>query len=142
MLHLMATLTLLYLLSGGHEPPEEPRLTVRNEKIITVTDHAAEAETYILTAYCPCAACCGKSDGITATGTIAAEGRTIATDPAVLPYGTKVKIKGLGEFVSEDCGSSIAGKRIDVFFNSHQEALEFGVQEREVIIIGKEESGE
>ena len=45
---------------------------------------------YTLTAYCPCARCCGKSDGITATGTLAAEGRTIAVDPRVIPYGSHV----------------------------------------------------
>lgn len=89
-------------------------------------------EYYILTAYCPCAICCGKCDRITASGTIATQGRTIAVDPNVIPYGTKVHIEGLGAYVAEDCGSSIQGKRIDIFFDSHEEALEFGVQERRV----------
>ena len=42
---------------------------------------------FTLTAYCPCMKCCGKTDGITSTGTTATEGRTIAVDPLVIPYG-------------------------------------------------------
>lgn len=84
-----------------------------------------------LTAYCACKKCCGKSDGITATGTIAKQGRTIAVDPKKIPYGTKVIINGK-TYVAEDCGGSIKGNRIDIFFNSHQAALEFGIQYAEV----------
>lgn len=79
------------------------------------------------TAYCPCAKCCGKSDGITATGTKAVAGRTIAVDPSVISYGTEVVIDG-HTYVAEDCGGAVKGNRIDIFFNSHDEALKFGVQ--------------
>lgn len=78
------------------------------------------------TAYCACSICCGKSTGITATGTKATEGRTIAVDPRVIPLGTKVFIQGYGERVAEDTGGMIKGNIIDVYFNSHQEALKFG----------------
>ena len=85
-----------------------------------------------LTAYCPCSRCCGKDDGITATGTTAAEGRTIAVDPAVIPYGSTVTLYyengTVHTYTAEDCGSAIKDKRIDVYFGSHQAALEFGVQ--------------
>ncbi len=87
------------------------------------------------TAYCPCEKCCGKSDGITATGTVATEGRTIAVDPSVIPYGTAVYIDGLGEFVAEDTGGAIKGNRVDVFFADHQDALDFGRQTVTVWII-------
>lgn len=80
-----------------------------------------------LTSYCSCSRCCGKSDGITATGTKAKQGRTIAVDPSVIPYGTKVIING-HTYVAEDCGGAIDGNRIDIFFNSHKDALKFGVQ--------------
>lgn len=89
---------------------------------------------FMLTAYCACSQCCGKSDGITATGTIATQGRTIAVDPRVIPYGTEVIING-NTYVAEDCGGSINGNRIDVFFNSHSEALQFGVQYADVYIV-------
>lgn len=85
-----------------------------------------------LTAYCPCMKCCGKTDGITATGTLAAEGRTIAVDPRVIPYGSIVTIyfaDGTNHtYTAEDCGGAIRENRIDVFFDDHQAALQFGVQ--------------
>lgn len=87
-----------------------------------------------LTAYCSCKSCCGKSDGITATGTKAKQGRTIAVDPKQIPYGTKVVING-HTYVAEDCGGSIKNNRIDIYMSSHKEALQFGVQYADVYII-------
>ena len=93
----------------------------------------AQAETFTATAYCPCRKCCGKwADGITASGTTATAGRTIAVDKKVIPLGTHVIINGV-EYVAEDTG--VKGKRIDIFFDSHSEALEFGRQKVEVEII-------
>jgi 3D (Asp-Asp-Asp) domain-containing protein len=86
-----------------------------------------------LTGYCACMHCCGKTDGITSTGTKAKAGRTIAVDPSVIPYGSKVIINGK-EYVAEDCGGAIKNKKIDIFFNSHEEALEWGVKYAEVYI--------
>ena len=87
---------------------------------------------YTLTAYCPCTRCCGKDDGITATGTLAAEGRTIAVDPRVIPYGSRVLLifpNGTQHtYIAEDCGSGVIGNRVDVFFSDHETARVFGVQ--------------
>ena len=91
------------------------------------------SEKFEITAYCPCVKCCGKNDGITATGTKATEGRTIAVDPNKIPYGTEVIIDG-NVYVAEDCGSAIVGNRIDLYFDSHQRALEWGRQKKEVTI--------
>lgn len=96
---------------------------------LTIGDPLGE---FKLTAYCPCMKCCGKTDGITATGTTAAEGRTIAVDPRVIPYGSTVTIyfaDGTSHtYTAEDCGGAIKENRIDVFFDDHQAAREFGVQ--------------
>lgn len=51
---------------------------------------------------------------MTSTGAIAKEGKTIAVDPAVIPYGSVVKING-NEYVAEDCGGAIKGNKIDIF---------------------------
>lgn len=91
-------------------------------------------DIYTLTAYCACEKCCGKSDGITASGVKAVEGVTIAADTSVLPFGTKVKIDGK-IYTVQDRGGAIKGKRIDVYFDSHQKALEFGKQTKEITII-------
>ena len=89
--------------------------------------------TFKLTAYCACSRCCGKCDGITATGTKATAGRTIAVDPRKIPYGTEVIIYG-HTYIAEDCGGAIKSNKIDIFFNSHAEALKFGVQYAEVFV--------
>jgi len=106
------------------------------------------AGEYIITAYCPCVKCCGiwsedhpsrvGTDYIqkTASGTIPTEGRTIAADPDVLPFGTVVIIDG-HEFIVEDRGGAINGNRIDIFFESHQEALNWGVQTKTIYIKGE-----
>ena len=103
-----------------------------------------------LTAYCPCTKCCGKwganrpvdENGYTIVGTAsgarAYANHTIAVDPKVIPYGTKVIIERNGvfyEYVAEDCGGAIKNKRIDVFFDSHSTACEFGVRYGNVYII-------
>lgn len=97
--------------------------------------------TFKVTAYCPCEKCCGKwADGITATGTRATEGRTIAVDPKVIPYGTEVTIRyedGTEHtYTAEDCGGAIKGNRIDVYMESHEAALVAGVKYGEVFING------
>ena len=108
-------------------PKSEPQVFI---EIAEVQEHQAkltEMEMF-LTAYCPCEECWGKADGITATGTQATEGRTIAVDPEVIPYGTEVVISG-EKYIAEDCGEEIKGRRIDVYFDSHAEAEAYGVKE-------------
>jgi 3D (Asp-Asp-Asp) domain-containing protein len=88
---------------------------------------------FTITHYCACSRCCGKSDGVTATGTQATEGRTIAVDPEVIPYGTKVLIDG-HEYIAEDTGGAIRGNKIDIYVDSHQEAISRGRVVREVFV--------
>lgn len=77
------------------------------------------------TGYCSCAVCCGTADGITASGAKASWG-TIAASRAY-PFGSKFTISGLnGTFVVQDRGGAISGDRIDIWFPSHAEALEWG----------------
>ncbi|MDD4888891.1 MAG: 3D domain-containing protein [Phycisphaerae bacterium] len=83
-----------------------------------------------VTAYCPCAKCCGAwSDGITASGepVTANGGRFCAADKSI-PFGTMLDIPGYGTVPVLDRGGAIKGDRIDVFFPSHQEALAWGVR--------------
>lgn len=89
--------------------------------------------TFNATAYCGCAACCGSAGGHTASGTTPTAGRTIATDPSVIPLGSKVLIDGK-EYIAEDTGGAIGGKRVDIFFSSHSAALQFGRRSVQVSI--------
>ncbi len=86
-----------------------------------------------LTAYCPCKKCSGKWGGGTATGAKAKEGKTIAVDPKEIPLGSKVKI-GKHTYVAQDVGGAIKGKRIDIFFRTHQRALNFGVKKAKISV--------
>lgn len=83
--------------------------------------------------YCKCERCTGKADGITATGTVVEEGRTIATDPDVIPMGTQVMIDGI-LYTAEDTGGAIQGNRIDIYVESHDYAIQCGRHQAEVFV--------
>lgn len=91
--------------------------------------------TFASTAYCSCRKCCGKwSGGPTASGKMPQAGRTIAVDPKVIPLGSQVKING-NIYTAEDTGSAIKGKKIDIYYNSHSEALNWGRRSIEVYVL-------
>jgi len=100
---------------------------------------------FTLTAYCSCSKCCGKwasnrpvdEDGneivIGSTGEVLRSDYSIAVDPEVIPYGSIVIINGK-EYKAQDTGGAITGSRIDVYFSSHEEALEFGRQTADIYL--------
>lgn len=101
--------------------------------------HQPEPEQLIMivTAYCPCEKCCGKwADGITASGHRIAPGDKFVAAPPWIPFGTLLSIPGYSDEPVPvlDRGSAIRGNKIDVFFNSHNAALEWGVQELEITV--------
>ena len=124
----------------GETPVIEDRLRGEDKPAegCAVLDIGEPLGEFTLTAYCPCMKCCGKTDGITATGTTAAEGRTIAVDPRVIPYGSAVTLyfaDGTSHtYTAEDCGGGIKGNRLDIYFDDHQAALQFGVQSAMVYV--------
>lgn len=71
----------------------------------------------------------------TATGTIPSSERTVAVDPRVIPFGTKIYIEGVGERVAEDSGAKIKGRQLDVFLPTVEHCKNFGVQTRDVKIM-------
>jgi len=96
-----------------------------------------QAKTFEATAYCPCVRCCGKSDGITATGTKAMEGRTAAVDKSLLGKTLLVYVDNVlyGIYVAEDTGGAIGKTDIDIFFDSHKRALTFGRKKVDVVVV-------
>lgn len=84
-----------------------------------------------VTAYTPSDPGC---TGITASGTKAGYG-TIAVDPNVIPLGSTVYVPGYGVAVAEDTGGAIIGHRVDVCYESTEDALEWGVQNLSVYIL-------
>jgi 3D (Asp-Asp-Asp) domain-containing protein len=109
--------------------------------------------TMEITGYCRCGKCCNwkrtwygrpviasgsrkgkrKAVGITASGTKAKRG-TIAADTALFPYGTVVYVQGYGYGRVEDRGGAIKGQSLDLCFDSHEEALQWGRQTKRVRI--------
>ena len=85
-----------------------------------------------ITAYCPCPKCCGQySDGITACGHEIQPGDTFVAADRRYPFGTEMVIPGYSNSQPVqvlDRGGAIKGNRLDVFFATHQEALEWGVK--------------
>ena len=100
--------------------------------LILVMVSPVRAEEWKVTAYCACEKCCGKwSDGIFASGKKVYIGGVAVN---WLPFGTKLMIDGK-EYIVEDRGAkSIFGskvnpiKAVDIYFESHQEARQFGVK--------------
>lgn len=116
---------------GGCGDEEEPELISLGE--------------FLCSAYCSCRSCCGKwaenrpvdENGeeivYTASGAIAQAGVTIAVDTSVIPHGTVVVIDGQ-EYIAQDTGHLIEGKRIDVYHDDHQAARVYGMQTHEVFV--------
>ena len=97
-----------------------------------------KTEVFKITAYCSCFKCCGKSDGITASNKPAKAGRTVALN--WLPFGTKLNIAGKLYVVEDRGAESQFGtyyhrkgpknkiKHVDIYFDSHSTARQFGVK--------------
>ena len=99
----------------------------------TASTNATTGTVYKVTAYCPCSKCCGKSTGRTASGTTATAGRTVAAS-SKFSFGTKLNIGG-HVYTVEDRGGAVSGNKIDIFVNSHAEALQWGVRYLNVSVV-------
>ena len=121
------------MFTGTAEPVEPAEL--KPEPVIVEEQETEYLGSFEVTAYCPCEKCCGAwADGIAFTGGLATEGQTIAVDPDVIPLGSVVEINGHA-YIAEDIGGAIKGKEIDLFFCSHEDALEWGRQNHEVYLV-------
>lgn len=107
-----------------HEVPQE-------EYTEDTSSNGEYLGTYTLTAYCGCEACNSGNAGITAMGVKPSEGWTVACNS--LPLGTQISING-NTYEVQDTGNMDDGT-IDIFMNSHDEALNFGVQSADVYVI-------
>ncbi|MDK2856655.1 MAG: hypothetical protein PWQ86_1868 [Bacillota bacterium] len=79
---------------------------------------------------------CSQDQGgdFTALGLPARRG-IVAVDPRVIPLGTKLYVDGYGPAVAGDTGSAIKGLRIDLFVDSHREAVNFGRRRVKVYVL-------
>lgn len=109
------------------EPVEEPE-NERIEAALLASAHRLDNVT--VTHYDCCVECCGKADGITASGVRATPGVTVAVDPDVIPLGADVLVDyGDGEicyYRADDTGSGVVGNHIDLCVADHQTAVQLG----------------
>ena len=137
---------------AGVSSCEKQRLKEECEETAVVLEIVTEDEDdlvslgqFRLTAYCSCEQCCGiwaqtrpvDSNGdpivYTASTKLAKSNWTIAADTDVLPFGTRVWIYG-HEYAVQDRGGAIDGNSIDIYFDDHQDALEFGLRYADVFV--------
>lgn len=121
---------------------ENKNAKVKSEK---ETSKKKSLGTFKLTAYCSCEKCCGsyaknrpvdengKQIVYGSSGEVLKEGISIAVDTKVIPFGSKVVIDN-NEYIAHDTGGAIKSNKIDVYFEDHQRALDFGVQHKEVFV--------
>lgn len=124
--------------------------TIRPPRGVSPTTELIE-----VTGYCDCGQCCGwerswlrlgmpvytygpnkgkyKEVGITSTGSETRHG-TAAVDPKRYPYGTIFYVPGYGYARGEDAGGAIKGAHIDLWFPSHQAALQWGRKKLKVTV--------
>lgn len=129
---LVAILGALGIASATEDSGQTPETVVVPPGVVMPRDEPQETRTRVVTvtAYCPCEKCCGAyANGYTATGAIATQGVTIAADPDVFPMGTEIELDG-HTYTVQDTGGAIAGYRLDLYFDSHEDALRWGVREK------------
>ena len=96
-----------------------------------VSDITPTLRVFNVSAYCPCVECCDKTDGITASNDKAIQWYTIAAGRRY-KVGTIIYIPSLadcpngGWFIVQDRGGAISNEKLDIYFNTHMEAKEFG----------------
>ncbi len=99
---------------------EDHATTAKPAENVTATSTLTAPQLYVATAYSR------KGRGASGMGVRAG---TIAADPRVLPFGTRVRLDAgtySGEYVVTDSGSAIKGRKIDVWIPSFHEACRFG----------------
>ena len=126
--------------------PETPAQTVtvngQEYELIPATESVGMVAlgTFRITHYCPCVQCCGKSDGISASGREVIPYYSIAVDPSVIPLGTVVYLDYgdgvLHEARADDTGGAIKGNVVDLCVGDHQTAIQYGVRSATVYVGG------
>lgn len=109
-----------------------------DDKVMYV-DGAASG-TYLgkfwITAYCPCSICCGiwsnPTNPSTASGAPAVEGVTCAA-PSNFEFGTELIVDG-HTYVVQDRGGAVQGQHLDIYFSTHEAALNFATGYYDVYI--------
>lgn len=88
-----------------------------------------------ITYYDSCYECCGKTNGITASGAKVQEGVTVAADTSVIPMGSKIYIEGIGWRTVQDRGGAVKGNKLDIYVPSHDSPMPYNKQKLNVWVV-------
>lgn len=88
-----------------------------------------------ITYYDSCYECCGKINGITASGAKVQEGVTVAADTSVIPMGSKIYIEGIGWRTVQDRGGAVKGNKLDIYIPSHDSPMPYNKQKLNVWVV-------
>lgn len=139
---LAALIAAVALVISAKATTTEPATLSAKEPLRLDQAHVLEGVT--ITHYDVCSKCCGKTDGITASGAHATPYSTVAVDPSVIPLGAVLLVDygdgaGLRRYRAEDTGGAIKGSRIDLCVGSHAEAQQLGRRTATVYWVAREE---
>ena len=113
---------------------EQKADTQESDSVLSKTTYTKGKSLGIFTTsgYCACSSCSGTNT-LTYSGTVPQADHTISADLTVLPLGTKVFIGDI-VYTVEDMGSGVDGNLIDIFYATHEDAWNHGLQEQEVFL--------
>lgn len=114
------------------QPPSSAP-TGASPQLVPISNTETPLGIFSISGYCGCDAC-GSGTGLTYSGVIAQANHTIAADLSILPLGSKVRV-GNVIYTVEDMGSGIQGKMLDIYYNSHEEAMAHGRTQQEVYLV-------
>lgn len=125
--------------------PAKPTTTVNGQQMeiapASETLGMTSLGSFSVTHYCTCTVCCGKSNGITASGRAAVPYYSIAVDPSVIPLGSICYLDYgdgvLHECRADDTGGAVVGHKLDLCVGDHATAVQYGVRSATVYVGGR-----
>lgn len=88
---------------------------------------------FTTTGYCNCSICSAGHD-LTYSGTAPKANHTLSADISLFPIGTKLMIHGT-IYTVEDIGAAVDGHKVDIYYDSHDEAIAHGSKQEEVFMV-------
>lgn len=115
------------VISIGQETPSGPAAECgTSEEPASLPSHDTYLGEFDTTAYCNCSKC-SPGFSLTYSGTVPTANHTISADLSQYPIGTQLRIGDI-IYTVEDTGSTLNGNWLDIYFNTHEEALHYGRQ--------------
>lgn len=117
--------------SNSRTASTNPATTSTSSLAKKVEGKTPMVKNFNTSAYCSCAKCCGKTNGVTSSGAKASSWCTLAAGKSY-PVGTIIYIPYFkdkpngGWFIVQDRGGAISNNKLDVYMGTHTQALQFG----------------